>query len=52
MSNALRRGRTLNPGAVKLAKRWQEKRIKDLKDKLQNGTITMEERHELVWKWG
>ena len=52
MSSALRRGRTLHPLAVKMAKRWQEKHIKELTDKLNNDTITLKERRELIWKWG
>ena len=52
MSSALMRGRTLNPYAARDAKRWREERIGLLKRKLSDGTITMDERRELKWKWG
>jgi len=52
MSNALRRGRTLDPDAVRKAKQWRQQRIAHLKSRLADGTITMEERKELRWKWG
>lgn len=52
MSSALRRGRTLDPDAVKEARRRRRERIALLKGKLSDGTITMEERRELKWKWG
>ncbi len=52
MSSALCRGRTLHPLAVKMAKRWQEKHIEDLKKKLADGSITAKEARELRWKWG
>ena len=52
MSNALIRGRVLNPEKVEQAKQWRENHIKELCDKANNGTATLKERRELRWKWG
>ncbi len=47
MSNALMRGRTLNPSAVDRANRWREKRKKLLWKKLQEGNAGVKELREL-----
>ena len=50
MSNAIRRGRTLDPNAVRLAWRWRQDRIKHLESIREQGTalpLTKKERHEL-----
>lgn len=52
MSNALKRGRTLDPKAVATARDWRENRIKSLQDKVGKGIATVKERKELIFKWG
>ena len=51
MSSALKRGRTLDPAAVKMARDWRKKRIKELESKSagQFGLLNLSnsERHEL-----
>jgi len=47
MSSALVRGRTLDRGAVEMAKRWREKRLKELESK-PILSLTIKERHELA----
>lgn len=46
MSSALARGRTLSPDAVEKAKKWREKRIKELEAK-PIISLSFKERHEL-----
>jgi len=46
MSNALTRGRTLDPNAVKKAKSWREQRIKALGSRPRLG-LTFKERNEM-----
>lgn len=52
MSNALMRGRTLDPKAVEAARYRRETRINSLKGKVESGTATIKERKELIFKWG
>lgn len=49
MTSALKRGRTLSPGAVEEAKRWREQRITHLDAKMKDNplSLTRKERHEL-----
>jgi hypothetical protein len=45
-------GRTLHPKAVALARKKREMAIAILKDRVANGTATLQERRELIFKWG
>ncbi len=47
MSSALLRGRTLDPGMVKLAEHSRRVRKGLLKEKIRDGTLTAAERREL-----
>ena len=47
MSSALKRGRTLNPGAFARARKWRKDRKKALWGMLQDGTAWVNELREL-----
>ena len=52
MSSALRRGRTLDPRAVAMARKNRHDRIKYLESQVTKGEATFKERKELIFKWG
>lgn len=52
MSNALMRGRTLDPVKANVAKKAREAHVNMLKAAVRDGTATPKERRELRWKWG
>ena len=45
--NALMRGRTLNPEAVKRAKIWRDNRIKELQDMIRINPLDFKARRQL-----
>ena len=52
MTSALRRGRTLDPGAVAMARKKRKDRISYLESQVTKGEATFKERKELIFKWG
>lgn len=51
-AGAIMKGKFLNPEFVERANKWRELRIKLLKQAVATGAATLNERHELIWKWG
>lgn len=51
-AGAIMKGKFLNPEAVEKARESRELHIKMLKHKVATGAASLNERHELIWKWG